>query len=308
MFRTDVTELFCRVDDFMQKYDQEIKKAPLFFTEHGAGPMRQRDRRLNMSEIMTILILFQTSGYRTFKHFYQFLLHQCGSLFPDLVSYNRFIEFLPSAIVPMVALLNYSKGGCTGISFTDSTPLRVCGNKRIFNHKVFDGIAKKGKCSMGWFFGFKLHLIVNDMGELIAFKLTPGNTDDRVPLKENFGKDVFGKLFGDKGYISGDLFRDLMGKGVKLVTGIRSNMKNKLMPMIDKILLRKRSIIETINDQLKNVCQIEHSRHRSPTNFCVHLIAGLLAYTFKDKKPSLNLDFGKEHVVDPKEGLILIPN
>ncbi len=141
---------------------------------------------------------------------------------------------------------------------------------------------------MGWFFGFKLHLVVNDQGELLAFCVTPGNTDDRKPVPEMV-KELFGKLFGDKGYISQELFEQLFEQGLQLITHIRKNMKNKLVPIVDKLLLRKRAIIETINDQLKNISQIEHTRHRSVTNCMVNLLAGLAAYTHQDKKPSIDL-------------------
>ena len=141
---------------------------------------------------------------------------------------------------------------------------------------------------MGWFFGFKLHLIVNDKGEILAFYLSPGDTDDRVPLPK-LTKDLLGKLFGDRGYISQKYFEKLMKQGLQLITNIRSNMKNKFIPFLDKLLLRKRFIIETINDQLKNISQIEHSRHRSPANFLVNIISGLIAYVHKPKKPSLSI-------------------
>ena len=182
-------------------------------------------------------------------------------------------------------------GNCTGISIVDSTPLRVCNNKRIFNHKVFDGIAQRGKSTMGYFFGFKLHLVINDKGEILNFVITPGNVDDREPLKNSdFLKTIFGKLFADKGYIGQKLFEQLFIDGIQLITGLKRNMKNCLMSMNDKILLRKRSIIETINDELKNICQIEHSRHRSFGNFLTNLISGLLAYSFLPKKPSIKYD------------------
>jgi len=167
-------------------------------------------------------------------------------------------------------------GSCTGISFVDSTPIRVCKNKRIFNHKVFKGIAKRCESNMGYFFGFKLHIIVNDKGEIIDFVIIPGNTDDREPLKdEGFLKRVIGKLFADKGYVSKNLFENLFTNGIQQIAGIRNNMKNSLMSMSDKIMLRKRSIIETINDELKNICQIEHSRHRSFANFLTNMMSGL---------------------------------
>ena len=141
---------------------------------------------------------------------------------------------------------------------------------------------------MGWFYGFKLHLVINEQGELLAVQLTPGNVDDRAPVSK-LTKGILGKLFGDKGYISSKLFAELWNRGLQLVTHICRNMHNKLMPLMDKILLRKRSLIETVNDQLKNIAQIEHTRHRSVTNFLVNLVSGLISYTFQPKKPSLRL-------------------
>ena len=115
--------------------------------------------------------------------------------------------------------------------------------------------------------------------------------DDRSPLKnKNFHDKIFGKLIADKGYISKTLFDQLFIDGIHLITKIRKNMKNSLMLVQDKILLRKRALIETVNDELKNQCQIEHTRHRSFENFISNLISGLIAYSFIDKKPSLNLD------------------
>jgi len=142
---------------------------------------------------------------------------------------------------------------------------------------------------MGWFFGFKLHLAVNDRGDLLACCLTAGNVDDRKPVPQMV-KRLRGKLIGDRGYVSAPLTALLFEQGLQLLTRLRKNMTNRLMHLSDKLLLRKRAIIESIIDQLKNISQIEHSRHRSPTNFVVHLIAGLLAYSHQEKKPGLHLD------------------
>jgi hypothetical protein len=158
----------------------------------------------------------------------------------------------------------------------------------MHRHRVFVDLAARSKSSMGWFYGFKLHLIVNDQGELLTFFLTPGNVDDREPVPE-MTRAMFGMVFGDKGYISQKLFAELYERGLKLITPIRKNMKNRLVNLEEKLLLRKRSIIETINDQLKNISQIEHTRHRSSTNFLVNLVCGLIAYCHKEKKPSIKL-------------------
>jgi transposase len=277
-------ETFCDVDDFCQYFEPRWERIQL---QNG---LRQRRRKstLSLSEIITIIIHFHQSGYRTFKSYYQNYVQQhLSAEFPNLVSYSRFVRLMAQALVPLTFYLMNHRGHCTGISFVDSTPIKVCHNRRIKQHKVFAGLAAQGKTSMGWFYGFKLHLVVNEHGEILSFQLTPGNVDDRKPVPVLF-KDLFGKVFADRGYISQDLFEDLFEEQVQLITGIRKNMQNRLMPWIDKLLLRKRSIIETINDQLKNISQIEHSRHRSFTNFIVNLVSGLIAYCLQPKKPSLH--------------------
>lgn len=176
----------------------------------------------------------------------------------------------------------------TGISFIDSTSVAVFHVKRAKAHRTFRGLADWGKSSVGWYFGFKLHLVINDRGELLAATLTPDHTDDRKAVPE-MTKDLIGELFGDRGYISQALFESLFERGLELITKRRKNMKNTLMPLLDKILLRKRPIIETLNDQLKNICQIEHSQHRSPFNFLVNLVSGPIAYTYHPDKLSLGI-------------------
>ena len=281
----DIVALFYDLDKFAVEFE------PLLLRHLVGDGKRRRNRpgRMHLSEVMTILVLFHDSDYRTFKHFY--LRHVCQHLrgeFPRLVSYNRFVERVPRALVALACYLRTRLAACTGVSFVDSTPLRVCHNARINGHKVMKGLAARGKTSTGWFYGFKLHLVVNDRGELLDLCFTPGNTDDRQPVDE-LAADLFGRLFGDKGYISKELFGRLFARGLRLVTRIKSNMKNCLMPLFDKLLLRKRAIIETIIDRLKNVCQVEHSRHRSPINYFADVIAGLVAYTYGQKLPSLNL-------------------
>ena len=277
--------LFCDVDDYCRVVELLLRQRLLTTGQRH----RNRAGRLTSSEVMTILIAFHRSDFRTFKHFYTMLHKQHRAEFPDLVSYQRFVEIMPSVLALLCGYLRSRFGKCTGIAFIDSTALAVCGNKRISRNQVFRGMAKLGKTTMGWFFGFKLHLVINECGELLAVQLTPGNVDDRQSVP-HLTRELFGKLFGDKGYISAELFAQLWDRGLQLITHIRRNMTNQLMPLVDKILLRKRSLIETVNDQLKNISQIEHTRHRSATNFVVNLVAGLIHYTHQPKKPSLRLD------------------
>lgn len=282
----DLTEFFCEIDDFCQDWLATFSST--FFPANGNN--LPKHCRLSLSEVMTIAIHFHQSSYRTFKDYY--IKHVCEYLtdyFPGLVSYNRMVELMPNVLTACLYYLNSRRGKVTGISFVDSTAIPVCHPKRISRNKVFKSTAKLSKSSMGWFFGFKLHLIINDCGEILSCKITPGNVDDRTHLL-SMTQGISGKIFGDKGYIKKELFEQLLNQGLQLITPLKSNMKNKLIPMDDKLSLRKRSVIETVNDQLKNISYLVHSRHRSLHNFMLNLITALIAYTHQPKKPSLKLD------------------
>jgi hypothetical protein len=281
----ELVALFYLIDEFCKEFE------PVWRAHRIESGLRQRNKpgSLSLSEVLTIIVHFHQSNHRTFKHYY--LGYVCVQLkqdFPGLVSYTRFLELMSEASIPLVALLVSLLAVPTAANYIDSTKLAVCHNRRILRHKVFRGMATRGKTSMGWFYGFKLHLIVNERGELTSFMVTPGNTpDNNIPVVTQLAARMHGKLFGDRGYISGELFTTLWDQGVQLITGIRRNMKNKLLPLMDKLMLRGRAIIETINDQLKNSEQIEHTRHRSPLNFGTNLLGGLIAYQLQPKKPSL---------------------
>jgi len=280
----DLVELFCSIDDFWKTFKSEWDTHLIENKRSKVGPKPQ----MSISEMMTIVVLFHQSDYRTFKHFYKYVQENLHREFPTLLSYTRFVSLMKNLFVPLFAYLLHIRGEVTGISFVDSTAINVCHNKRISRNKVFKGLAKRGKSTSGWFYGFKLHLVINDKGEIIAFQLTPGNVAD-VSMLNTLSIGLWGKLFGDKGYISVKQAEKLFLQGIQLITGIRSKMKQKLIPLMDKILLRKRSLIETVNDQLKNISQVEHSRHRSPANFLINLLSGLVAYMHKPKKPSLKM-------------------
>ena len=293
-----VTEIFFIIDEFDKNFEKIVSDHSL--VQNTDLKQRNRKSTLSDSEVMTILILFHSGHYRDLKHYYiNHVKKHMKDEFPQTVSYNRFVELQKKVVVKLAIFLKmFCLGKCTGISYIDSTPIRVCHIKREKQHKVFKGFAQKGQYSLGWFYGFKLHLIINDKGEILDFIITPGNIDNRKPLSDmNLHKRIFGKLFGDKGYISKDLFEQLFIDGVHLITKIKKNMKNSLMLLQDKIALRKCALIETVNDELKNIYQVEHARHRSFDNFVTNLLSGLIAYSFFDKKPSINL---QENIVDLK--------
>lgn len=282
----ELVALFYLVDEFCKSFEPQWRS---HMVKSGAC-QRIKPSTMTLSEVLTILVYFHMSNQRTFKHYYKdYIAVHLDSYFPKLVSYNRFVEISSEATIPLLALMISLLGKPTLANFVDSTTLDVCDNRRIWKHRVFKGLAARGKSSMGWFYGLKLHLTVNDRGEITSFVLTPGNiADSNRAMMLKLTEKLSGKLYADRGYISKELFMSLLQKGIQLVTGIKRNMKNYLMPMWDKLMLRKRSIIETINDQLKNTQQIEHSRHRSPTNFMSNLLAGLIAYQLQPKKPSIH--------------------
>ena len=282
-----LTKIFCEIDDFMQEFEERYKRRLLESQEVKV----KYGSRLSMSEVMTIVVYYHNYGNRTFKDFYlKSVSKHLKSYFPNLVSYNRFVELIPMVLIPLIGFLKLKRLVISNeITFIDSTKIAICNNKRIKRNRVFEGIAERGKSTMGWFYGFKLHIAINEKGELCGVNMSKGNVDDREEeVLDEVLKNVSGKLFADKGYISKKLFKHLFEQGTTLITNVRKNMKNRLIPLVDKLLLRKRSVIETVNDQLKNMCDIEHSRSRNPINFMVNMVAGLIRYSYFEKKPSIN--------------------
>ncbi len=187
----DTIVIFCAIDDFCKGFESRWEQRLLELS------LKRRRRRgeLCLSEVMTIMVGFHLSGYRTFKYYYlDHVLRYQRSYFPGLVSYNRFVELLQGSLVPLCCFLTSRFGRCSGISFIDSTKISVCHNRRIGSHKVMAEFTARGKTSVDWFYGFKLHLVINDQGELPGVKITAGNVDDRDPIPE-LTRSLFGKLF-----------------------------------------------------------------------------------------------------------------
>ena len=252
MLRDKVTEFYVEMDDFHIEFTKMTENRPKI--EDSLIKRRKRSGKLSDSEMMSIYLLFHFGQFTNFKHFYlHYVCKHLDDLFVDLISYERFNARQERVLLPLMMYLKYKGlGKSRGINYIDSTLLRVCHIKREKQNKVFKGIATKGKSTMGWFFGFKLHLIINDRGELLSFYLTKGNIDDRnIEVMTAMTKEIFGKLFGDKGYISQALSELLFQDGIQLITKVRKNMKKQNLSDADAILLRKRALVESVNDELK---------------------------------------------------------
>jgi hypothetical protein len=289
----DITALYCCLDDFCKVFAE--------WEAHQLIPSptrRQRSGKLSSGEMLFIMVLFHLSPYKNFKTFYLYGIGcQHRACFRALPHYDRFVSLMPRLFAPLMVLLHSLSGEETGIYFADSSKLAVCHNRRIDRHRVFDGLAACGKTSMGWFFGLKLHFVINHKGQIMALKITSGNVADSTVLDE-ITRHLKGKLYADKGYISHEMFHTLWQRGLHLITGIRRNMRNHLMLLDDKILLRKRFVIETVLDILKCEMGLEHSRHRSPVNAMVHVLSCLVAYAYRPGKPSISRN-GKMLEVNP---------
>lgn len=288
-----LTALFCQIDDFCKEFEPKFKNTLIENKK-----TRHRKTCISHSEVITVWIYFHFLRMRDFKMYYLWQVKTIWKdTFPNMPSYNRFVELAQRALPAMLVFLTTKMGKCTGKSVVDSTALNVCHNRRIHSHRVFKDMAQRGKSSTGWFYGFKLHAVFNHLGELINFCLTAGNVDDRKGLK-HMAKQLFGIVIGDRGYIGKEL-SDWLQKEyqITLLTGIKKGMKSKNYTPEQKQLLKRHGVVETIFDQLKNLCQIEHTRHRSESGFLLNLISGLTAYCLFPYKPMM---FGKKSLLPMK--------
>ena len=284
MLLAPIVEIFCNIDDFCNNYS---KKENQRYLPARNKKSRNRATALSESELITILILFHLSHYRTFKDFYiSCVLEDLSTYFPMAVSYPRFVALTGRVLETLTAYVLSKAGEQTNLYYVDSTKLVACHNKRISGHRVFKGIAERGYSSVGYFFGFKLHLAINHQGELVSFCLTRGNESDLNVLSK-LTKGLTGLMAGDKGYVSKKHEEELKKQGLTLITKLKKNMKKKMRTAFEKFFLAQRNLIETVIEQLKSICHIEHSRHRSPLNFLVNLVGGLAAYAVKPRKPSI---------------------
>lgn len=277
-----VVEVFCFIDDFCQEVKQYLATHPLPQGLQSRATIG-RKASLSESEVLTILVLYHLSGFKCFMYYYERLvLGELRSYFPLACSYPQFLALARQACLHTFLLAHYRCGlsARSGHYYIDSKKLPVCDNRRIHSHKVFEPVASRGKSSTGWFYGLKLHLVINQYGELVRFLITPANVaDNNKQVLARLLSGLQGKCYGDKGYLS-CLLEELLEQGLHLVAKTRKNMKNMLLSLSDKINLSKRGAIEAVNDILMSVCDIDHTRHRNPINALVHIISGLTAYSF----------------------------
>lgn len=282
---TKLIEIFCDCDDFCNAM-KKVSDTPLI----GNSGKPTRTPSITLSECMCLLILYHHSGIKCFQYYYQQMVEkQMKGYFPQVPSYNRFIELIPRCTLAMFLFVNLCRvGTSTGCYFADSKKLPVCDNLRISSNRVFAGIAQRSKSSTGWFYGLKLFLVINQLGQVMSCWVTPaGIGDNNFSMMKRIFKNLKGWVFADKGFISQKAFEHFYHQGLKIITTLRSNMKNKLMTLFEKFLRRKRGIIESVNDLLMTLCDIDHTRHRSPVNAVTHIISGVVAYSYLDKLPSI---------------------
>jgi hypothetical protein len=275
-------ELFVEVDDLYKAF-LEYKK------NMGQPPLKStRQTQLVGSEVCTILAAYHYSGYKCFEYYYrEMILKRYAGCFPDAPTYERFVSLIPRAadLIYLWLLYSVARSKRTGLYFIDSKKLQVCHLKREHSNRVFKEVAAKGKTSTGWFFGLKIHLVINNLGEIVSFDLTPGNVaDNNQSLLIKLLNSLDGRCVGDKGYFS-KLFSFFFENGLHLITKPKKNMKKLPVDNNLNLLINKRAVVESVFDILGTICDVEHSRHRSPLNASIHIFSALIAYQYMEEKP-----------------------
>jgi hypothetical protein len=268
-------------DDFCQEFQH------YGLAQGYAKPVRQR--QMHDSEMMTILIFYHLSGLKCFKYYYeQIIAKSLRSYWKKPYAYAAFVAQMPRVNLLLFAFLSATRlATTTEANYIDSTPLVVCHNRRKQKNKTFNGLARTGKTSTGWFFGFKLHAIINQAGQLVVFRITTGNiADNNQDLLQKLTERIKGFLYGDKGYLT-QLADKLKARGIEIITKYRKKMGLQPLSYKKTYYLRHRGLIETVFDCLKNLCDLDHTRHRSPLNFFVNIWSALIAYTFFDEWPTI---------------------
>lgn len=297
-----LTEIYVEIDDFCKANSKMIEQ-----TWKTTGLLKKpHPSQLSLSEVTTILVYYHLSVYRNFQSYYEeHVLKDLRRDFPDAVSYGRFVQLIPRCLVVVMMFLQYrcSQSKATGIYYGDSYPLPSCHPKRVHQHRVMKGFANWGKTSVGWFYGMKCHIVINELGQLMNCYVTSGNiADNNVKVLFLLTRNLWGCFFGDKGYMLNEEKRDFLEKqgGLKFFTKARKNMKKQDLELAPKLWLKKRGVVESVINLHKNSCDVSHTRHRSPVNAIVNLFAGLIGYSYLQRKPSTSIHIEKYLIDLPK--------
>ena len=282
----DFTYTFCIIDDFFQKFEATYWD----FLKHSNKRLRMRSSQLKVSEVVFIAIWYKCSHFNNFKAFFLSLRQNFRHLFRYLPCYQRIVYLINSHQLALHALHFALMKDChSSHLWIDSTTLPVCKNQRIGRHKSIKAIATRGKSSMGWFFGCKLHLIMNQSGDVVSTALSNGHTAD-IKMVEQLVKGLKAKLYADRGYISQNLRQSIKEQGVDLITYHRKNMQAVNLSKADTYNLRQRNQIETLFSLLKGKYNLVTSKARSIEGYLAGIYASLCAYQiYHENKPTIQI-------------------
>lgn len=282
-FEDKITEIFFDFDEYLKEK----------FPNADAEFSMTIQSSLSLSEMASIEIGYHHSPYKCFKAYYkERILGELKNCFPQAITYERFVVLKPRLRFYLEHFLRSKRlSKPTDANYIDSSKLEVCHPMRSLTNKVFKDKAKHGRTIMGRFFGFKFHLIINHIGQIVDVFISTGNVaDNNKELLRKITKGFVGLLIGDKGYIT-SIKEELADNGVNLLTKVRKNMKPPKYTPKELHYKKHRGLIETTNDLLKNKANIQHTRHRKVINFEVNIWAALIAYTYNDSLPSVKTFF-----------------
>lgn len=274
--------IFCFVDDFHEHILTLLR--PALIRPHQQHPPLKR-RNLSTTELVSLALFFQFTGHRSWRDFYKYIKTHYRQDFPDLPSYRNFVAAMnalsPYAVILLQAFcaLFRQTTPATAAKFADSTNLPVCSIKREFSHQVMKLFATKSKTTMGWFYGLRLHVLCNELMQILECRITTATVGERAAL-ESMWNYIFGLIVADAGYLGQEFQTRARSLGKQLLTGARANMK-KLLTKKQHELLQLRQVIETIFSVLKTRLGLGSTLPRSPLGHFARYVWCLAAYQLK---------------------------
>lgn len=279
--------IFDQIDNLLKTMSASLRRKLLSDLRPAGG----RPSGLSLQAILAFGIFRYATGVKDVKHYHRKLLSSYSNELGRIPNYGNFNTLVNQATPYVIFLLQWifyvNKSRQDGFYFMDSTPLKVCENKRIFDHKVCEDLAQRGKSSMGWFFGFKLHVVCDSLGRLVSLLITPGNTDDRKFVLKLL-RGLKGLCIADAGYVSKKLMQELYEQGLLLLTDVRKSMK-RLMSETQHALLKQRQRIEGVFSCLKHRLKAEASIARSPLGYLSRCLYACLTFALSKELEMKNL-------------------